>query len=361
MLLSDSQKWLVLAATVLFGWLFYLLSPILTPFFVAALFAYLGDPSADLLERWGVSRLMAVVIVFSMMIITFVVLVLVLFPVIQGQVGLLLDALPGYLEWGAAIVLPWVEDNFGYTVEQFDQAAMSGWVTEHWSQAGGVAAGIVSILSRSGGVVAVWAANLVLIPVVTFYLLRDWDDLVAYIDHLLPRSVQPEIAHIAAEADSMLGAFLRGQILVMLCLGTIYAVGLWLIGVKFALLIGILAGAVSFVPYLGFVVGLFVAGIAVLLQTHDAMQLLPVLAVFAVGQAVEGMLLTPTLVGDRIGLHPVVVIFAVLAGGQLFGFVGILLALPVAAVLAVVVRDLHRRYMESQVYQKEASSKIQTP
>ena len=361
MLLSDSQKWLVLAAIILFGWLFYLLSPILMPFFVGALLAYLGDPSADLLERWGASRVMAVVMVFLMMTVTFVVLVLVLLPVVQGQVGLLMDALPGYLAWGNATMAPWFEENFGYSAEQFDLSALSGWLTENWSQAGGVAAGIAATLSRSGGFLLTWVANLLLIPVVTFYLLRDWDHLVAYIDHLLPRSIRLEVAHVTAEADSMLGAFLRGQIMVMLCLGTIYSVGLWLVGVKFALLIGMLAGLVSFVPYLGFVVGLLVAGIAVLLQTHDVMQLLPVLGVFAVGQAAEGMLLTPLLVGDRIGLHPVVVIFSVLAGGQLFGFVGILLALPVAAVIAVVVRDLHRRYMDSQIYQQEAPGKIQTP
>ncbi|HHJ18608.1 MAG TPA: AI-2E family transporter, partial [Gammaproteobacteria bacterium] len=167
MLLSDSQKWLVLAAIILFGWLFYLLSPILMPFFVGALLAYLGDPSADLLERWGASRVMAVVMVFLMMTVTFVVLVLVLLPVVQGQVGLLMDALPGYLEWGNATMAPWFEENFGYSAEQFDLSALSGWLTENWSQAGGVAAGIAATLSRSGGFLLTWVANLLLIPVVT--------------------------------------------------------------------------------------------------------------------------------------------------------------------------------------------------
>jgi len=148
----------------------------------------------------------------------------------------------------------------------------------------------------------------------------------------------------------MLGAFLRGQMWVMVMLGVVYSVGLWFVGLKFALLVGMLAGLVSFVPYLGFIVGILVAGIAVLFQTHDAIQLIPVMAVFGMGQALEGMLLTPMLVGDRIGIHPVAIIFAVLAGGQLFGFVGVLLALPVAAVLAVIVRHLHRRYLDSSVY-----------
>lgn len=154
----------------------------------------------------------------------------------------------------------------------------------------------------------------------------------------------------------MLGAFLRGQLLVMISLGTIYSVGLWLIGLEFAILVGMLAGLVSFVPYLGFIVGILVAGVAVIFQTHELMQLIPVVAVFAVGQALEGMLLTPVLVGDRIGIHPVVIIFAILAGGQLFGFVGVLLALPVAAVLAVIVRHLHRRYLDSGIYMASASS-----
>ncbi len=167
---------------------------------------------------------------------------------------------------------------------------------------------------------------------------------------LLPRDIQPVVSQLARDSDEMLGAFLRGQFLVMLALGVIYSIGLWLIGLKFALLIGLIAGLVSFVPYLGLIVGIGIAGLAILFQTGDAFQLFWVLLVFGSAQMVEGMLLTPLLVGERIGLHPVAVIFAVLAGGQLFGFFGVLLALPVAAVLAVILRHLHDSYKQSRIY-----------
>jgi len=200
-------------------------------------------------------------------------------------------------------------------------------------------------------VVAGWLANIVLIPVITFYLMRDWDHLVSYIHDLLPRSIEGKVSLMAKESDEVLGAFLRGQMLVMLALGVIYSIGLRLVGVEFSLLIGLFAGLLSFIPYMGLIVGVIIASVAVLFQTHDMTNLLWVFLVFGVAQMIEGMLLTPILVGDRIGLHPVAVIFAVLAGGQLFGFFGILLALPVFAVLAVLLRHGHVRYKGSKIYQ----------
>jgi len=220
-----------------------------------------------------------------------------------------------------------------------------------WRKAYRAAAQVLASLGSSGMTLLHWVTNLMLIPVLTFYLLRDWDDLVARIHEMLPRPIEATVARLARESDQVLGAFLRGQLSVMLALGVIYSVGLSLIGLDFALLIGMLAGLLSFVPYMGFVVGLLSAGFAVLMQTHEVLQLVPVLIVFGVGQLIEGMVLTPWLVGDRIGLHPVAVIFAVLAGGQLFGFIGVLLALPVAAVLAVVVRHAHERYRTSNLYE----------
>ncbi len=350
MTLTDSQKWLFLAGFILCGWLLYLLAPVLTPFLLGALFAYLGDPSVDRLEAWGLSRTASVITVFVTMTLLAALGVLLLAPVLQQQAVLFLEAFPGYIEWASKTLTPWLAETTGLSVEQLDFSSLARLLREHWSQAGGMAVNLLSIAGHSGARLLGWVANLVLIPVVTFYLLRDWDDLVAGIDHLLPRKLEPGIAHVAREADSILGAFLRGQLLVMLCLGAIYSVGLWLAGVQFALLIGMLAGLVSFVPYLGFVVGVVVAGMAALFQSHDIVSLAPVLLVFGVGQMIEGMVLTPLLVGDRIGLHPVMVIFSVVAGAQLFGFVGMLVALPVAAVLAVIVRDLHRRYLESRIY-----------
>ena len=196
--------------------------------------------------------------------------------------------------------------------------------------------------------------NLILIPVVTFYLLRDWDLLVKGVHDLLPRNMQAEISRTAIEVDDVLGAFFRGQLMVMLALGVIYSVGLSLVGVELAVLIGMGAGLLSVVPYLGSIVGVLVAAGAAIFQFQDWFHLLMVLLVFGVGQSAESMYLTPKLVGDRIGLHPVTVIFAVLAGGQLFGFLGVLLAMPVAAVLNVLVRHMHNKYRKSEMYSTSA-------
>jgi predicted PurR-regulated permease PerM len=192
--------------------------------------------------------------------------------------------------------------------------------------------------------------NLVLIPVITFYLLRDWDELVIKVHDLFPRRMASIVGKLAAEADTVLGAFLRGQFYVMLALGLIYSIGLLLIGLDLALPIGMIAGLISFVPYMGAVVGIGMACIAAMLQFQDVMYLVSVLIVFAIGHSLESMLLTPWLVGNKIGLHPVAVIFAVLAGGQLFGFLGVLLALPVASVIMVLLRHIHERYTFSGFY-----------
>lgn len=344
--------WFGLAALALAGFLIYLLSPILTPFLVAALLAYLGDPLADRLEAWRLPRTLAVIVVFVVMGLILLGSVLLLLPLLEGQVAALIQALPGYLAWLNAHVLPWLQSRLGIDPRYLDLNSMVHLLSQHWQQAGGFAAHLADTLSRSGLVLFGWLANLVLIPIVTFYLLRDWDRLVAYIGELLPTRVQPSAAALAREADEVLGAFLRGQLSVMLALGVVYAVGLWLIGLKLGILIGVIAGVVSFVPYLGFTLGIVAALAAMFFQTHELLALWPVLVVFGVGQVLESAVFTPLLVGDRIGLHPVAVIFAVLAGGQLFGFIGVLLALPVAAVLAVFLRHLHQRYRGSAFYRE---------
>jgi len=193
----------------------------------------------------------------------------------------------------------------------------------------------------------------VLIPVVAFYLLRDWDRLVAWIDRMLPRSIEPTVAYLAREADSVLGAFVRGQLAVMLALGIFYGAALTIMGLSVGPLIGMVAGLLSFVPYLGFIVGFGSALIAALVQYGDWGHVLIVVAIFTVGQLLEGYVLVPRLVGEKIGLHPVAVIFAVLAGGYLFGFLGVLLALPAASVILVVLRYLSERYRQSDLYTEE--------
>lgn len=349
-LISESNKWLLIVSLAIGAVLLYLLAPVLTPFLTAALLAYLGDPLVDKLEARKVPRSGAVVLVFLVIFIVVITIPLVLLPLIEQQIAALIKNLPNYIDWFQTKVVPVLSQTFNIDTVAWNAAAIKNAIAEHWHQVGGIATRIVQTISQSSLTIVAWLANLVLIPVVTFYLLRDWDILVARVHELLPRKHEPVIVRLARQSDEVLGSFVRGQMLVMLALGTVYSVGLWIVGLDLALLIGMIAGLVSFVPYLGFIVGIVLAGIATLMQFHDLMQLIPVLIVFGVGQALEGMLLTPLLVGDKIGLHPVAVIFAVMAGGQLFGFVGILLALPVAAVIMVLLRYVHERYTTSSLY-----------
>lgn len=333
------------------GALLYLLAPVLTPFLVSAILAYLGDPLVDRLERWRFSRTAAVTSVFVTLTLALLLTSLVLIPLLQQQVERLLATAPTLFDWLKHQLQPWLARTLDIDLGSLiDMDLLRARFKESLDTVGGLVATVVATVTRSGAALLGWFANLMLVPVVTFYLLRDWDVLVARVHALLPRAVEPAVARLAAEADTVLGAFLRGQFTVMLALSTIYAVGLAAIGLDLALLIGLLAGMVSFVPYLGFIVGIVVAGVAALVQFHDALHVLLAAAVFGVGQALEGSVLTPRLVGDRIGLHPVAVIFAVLAGGHLFGFFGVLLALPVAAVVMVLLRHTHDFYLGSELY-----------
>lgn len=327
-------------------WLIAALGPILTPFLISALLAYLGDPLADRLER-RMPRTLAVTLVFLGMVLLLVLLILIIVPQLVQQVEQMATRWPQALEWVQVNLLPRVAELTGL---ELNIDTFKGMLAGHWAQAGAVTADVARWLFGSGMGAVVWLMNLVVIPVVTFYLLRDWDAMLAWIRDFLPRRAAPTVLQLAHESDEVLGAFLRGQLTVMLALGSIYAVGLWIAGLDQALLFGMLAGLLSFVPYLGVILGGFGAGLAMLIQTQDLFSLLPVLAVFVVGQMLEGYVLTPKLVGGRVGLHPVTVIFAIMAGGQLFGFTGVLLALPVASVLAVLIRHAHRRYKASSLY-----------
>ncbi|HKL77823.1 MAG TPA: AI-2E family transporter [Gammaproteobacteria bacterium] len=354
--MTDAQKWLALALVAGGGWLLYLLAPILTPFMIAALLAYLGDPVVDRIEARDVPRSLAVTIVFVGIVILLLLLVLLLIPALDSQVRALVRALPSYIDWVAGTLVPMVAQWLGVEADRSALEGLKESVREHWRQAGGIAAGAVGYVSRSGMALVGWAANMVLIPVVTFYLLRDWDRLVEGVRELLPRAKEPTIVELTRESDEVLSGFLRGQFMVMISLGAVYSLGLWLVGLDLAFLVGLIAGLVSFVPYLGFILGVVLAGVAMFMQTGAVLDLLPVVGVFAAGQVLESMLFTPLLVGDRIGLHPVAVIFAVLAGGKLFGFLGVLLGLPAAAVIAVFIRHAHQRYLESELYRERTET-----
>ncbi len=340
-------QWLILIGIV--GFVIWLLAPVLMPFVAAALFAYLGDPLVDRLER-RMNRSLAVTLVFLVMIVVVVAIVLVLVPFIERQIGNFLAQLPTWIEWFQTRAAPWLEAHFGISTGVLDTQKLIGMLQTHWKEAGGVATTVLARVSKSGLTVVGWTLNIVMIPVVAFYLLRDWDIMVERIHALVPRSIEPVVARLARESDETLGAFLRGQLSVMIALGILYGAGLWLVGISVGPLIGMIAGLISFVPYLGAITGVVMALIAAVVQYQDWTHVLLVLVVFGIGQALEGYVLVPRLVGEKIGLHPVAVIFAVLAGGELFGFLGVLLALPVASVVMVLLRYAHERYTASQLY-----------
>jgi predicted PurR-regulated permease PerM len=203
--------------------------------------------------------------------------------------------------------------------------------------------------------------HVIIVPVAFFYLLRDWHSMIENIHDLLPRSVEPTVVRLARESDETLSGFVRGQVSVMLMLGAMYAIALWAIGLDIGPLIGIIAGLISFIPYLGGISGILMGLIAAVVQYHDWTHVILVLVVFGVGHLLEGYVLVPRLVGEKIGLHPLAVIFAILAGGELFGFLGVLLALPIASVCMVVLRYLHRRYRASDLYRHGREQTIVLP
>ncbi len=350
-----SRRWQLFAIAAVIVYLIWLLAPVLMPFAVAAMLAYLGDPLVDRLERVGLNRAWAATIVFVVLLVAVIGVLLLLVPLVVRQVENLIDNLPRYGAWAQNVAWPWLQGQLHLDPHTFDSDRLLEAIKSHLGSIGDVAGTVLGKVSRSGVGIAMWLTNLVLIPVVAFYLLRDWDRLVGTIDRMLPRSLQPTIAHLAHESDRILGAFVRGQMLVMLALGVFYGAGLGLAGLAVGPLIGMVAGLLSFVPYLGFIIGFVAAMIAALVQYGDWTHLLLVGGVFLVGQLLEGYVLVPKLVGDKIGLHPVAVIFAVLAGGYLFGFLGVLLALPAASVIMVLLRYLLERYRHSELYNEAGS------
>lgn len=332
-------------------WLIWLLAPILSPFVFALMLAWLGDPLVDRLERAGRSRNTAVTLVFTMMALIVLAGLLVLVPLIERQIATLIESLPHYRDWFMLTAVPWVEQRLRVEISEWlDFGHLWQLLRDNWDSAGGVATTLLGYLSRSGFAVIGLVANVALLPIITFFFLRDWDNLVERVASLIPRDHLPTVNRLARESSDVLGAFLRGQFLVMLVLGVMYGLGLWAVGLDLGILIGLIAGLLTFVPYLGPASGIILGVIAALVQYGDWQHVAGVLVVFGIGQVIESYVLTPKLVGDRIGLHPVAVIFAVLAGGQLFGFLGMLLALPVAAVVNVLLRYARERYRHSRLY-----------
>jgi predicted PurR-regulated permease PerM len=332
----------------------YLLSPILSPFLLAAILAYIANPlvcklSAFDLKGWRLSRSLATVIVMLLILFVLLLIVLIVVPMLQKQFLYLVQKSPIYMANLKQKLEPWMMQYFGMALD-FDISQVQKVVTDHWQTAGNIAKQLTLALSSQGIALVGLVANLLLLPIVLFYLLLDWHVLLAKVQILVPKPYLNKTNAIAKEIDDILGEFLRGQLTVMLAMGVFYALGLWLAGLEFAVPIGLLSGLLGFVPYVGIGLGFILALLSGLLQFGDIAQLIPIFAVFGIGQLLESMLLTPWLVGDRIGLHPLVVIFALMAGGQLFGFIGILLALPASAAMAVGFNHATQRYLTSQFY-----------
>ncbi|MFQ5466634.1 MAG: AI-2E family transporter [Kiloniellaceae bacterium] len=327
----------------------YLLRGILLPFVAGMAVAYLLDPVCDRLERWGLSRTLATAVLTAVFLLISVAAVLVIVPAVAGQVVALVERAPAFVQsLRAALAALLVSAEARVEPVVFDQlqTALAGSAERLASWMVGLAGGLLS-----GGVALVNLVSLlVIMPVVAFYLLRDWDRIIAWVDGCLPRGSAETIRGLAREVDRRLAGFLRGQGTVCLILGIFYAIGLSLAGLEFGLVVGMIAGILSFIPYVGAIVGLVLSVGLALLQFDEWSRVAIVAAIFIAGQAVEGNLLTPKLVGGRVGLHPVWVLFALLAGGALFGFVGVMLAVPAAAVVGVGVRFGLEQYRASPLY-----------
>ena len=328
------------------------LGPVLTPFLIGAILAYLGTPLVNALERRGVHRGLGTTLTVLLFAVALLGLLLVLVPLVQAEVSLVMKRMPELLTQANERLLPWINQVLGVTVT-LDLATLRQVLADNLESVRAVGLRVLGGVKTGGMLLLSILINLALIPVVMFYLLRDWNRIVAGIDDLLPRRWETKVGQIAREIDGVLAEFLRGQLLVMLVLAVFYALALWAVGLDHAFAIGILTGLLVFIPYVGFGLGLVLGMVAALLQWSGLPFFLSVLAVYGAGQLLENYVLIPYLVGDRIGLHPVAVIFALLAFGQLFGFAGVLLALPLSAALLVALRHLRAAYAESPLYRDD--------
>jgi predicted PurR-regulated permease PerM len=322
---------------------------ILLPFLVGMAAAYLLDPAADRLQRWGVGRTTATLIITIGFFVVLVVVLLLILPTLVTQAAQLAAELPGYLESLRERAVPWLAGLLAQADLEVDLSA-EGLLRRYSAQGMEVAVATLTQLLQSGVALLNLVALIFVTPVVTFYLLRDWDRMVARVWESVPPDLQPTVLRLARDTDEVLAGFIRGQGLVCLFLALFYGIGLWLVGLRFGLIIGLLTGFFSFIPYIGMTLGLVVGLAVAVFQFQDILMIGLVAGIFALGQFIEGNLISPRLVGSRIRLHPVWVIFAVLAGTVWAGVLGTLLAVPVAAVIGVLLRFGLERYRASTLY-----------
>jgi len=344
------QATLWIAAGLAILALLYALSPILTPFLLAGILAYICNPVTDRVTRWGVPRVLAVVLVMLALAALAAGLILIILPLLYEEAAVLAARTPEAMALANEKLAPWLRQHFGLRL-RFDPASLQKLAAGNWDTVQAILERIYSSLKIGGVALVGLAINMMLAPVVMFYLLLDWHGLIGRVANMVPRPWHAKLVSVANDIDAVLSQYLRGQILVMAILAVYYSLALWLIDIPSALSIGVVTGLLIFIPYLGFATGLILASLVATLQFAGWGPIVAVLIVYGIGQVLEGFLLTPFLVGERIGLHPLAVIFALMAFGQIFGFFGVLAALPASAALLVGLREVRALYLASRFYQ----------
>ncbi len=350
----------IIAVLVAIGYLLGALAPVLTPFMFGAVLSYVGTPVVAALEARRVPRAAGAVLVILAIAAFAAGMVLVVAPLVSSEIARIGEKLPELLTRAQEQWLPWINQTLG-TAFSFDLSQLKTLAKDNAGAVSGLSAKLAGSLQFGGQVVIGLVINVTLVPVVMFYFLRDWPQMIAGIDRMLPRPARPMVRDIAREIDAVLSEFLRGQGMVMLALAAYYSIALKIAGLEFALPVGLVTGLLVFIPYVGFGLGMTLGMLAALTQFSTPGPIVAVAAVFMVGQVLEGFVLVPYLVGDRIGLHPLAVIFALMAFGQLFGFVGVLLALPASAALLVALRVMQRRLAEADAQEAGAAAPPANP
>ncbi len=352
---SDSKNYFYIIGIIAFCIILYATRQILAPFVIAFIIAYALDPLVDKLEEWKLPRTMAIVFFLLSILIILTLTGMIVFPVIKLQVEKLVGDMPDY----TVTIQQWFSPIFENVIKE-DPARIKESISNLMEKLGNIPPKLLAstsslLWSGFSGMLnfIITLINLIIIPIACFYLLKDIDPIKEKIKALIPTRYKETVFDLMQETNEVLGGFIRGQLTVAVILAVFYSIGLFIIGTPMSIVIGIVAGLANIVPYLGLLIGLIPAILLTVLQFHDAAHLLGVLLVFGIDQAMEGMVITPRIVGDKIGLHPVVIMLAILAGGRFFGFTGILLAVPVAAVLNVFLKRGIERYKESNLFLQE--------
>lgn len=344
---SNFGIWLVLF--ILFCATVYILRSVLLPFVLGIILGYLFDPLATKFEKLKISRTWATILVFLIVILVAVPVVVLLLGVIEDQLSIFISAAPKYISSFIQKIEPILQSLKEY-IPALETENLKSMLSQNMSHTFTFGAGLLQGLFKNSMAIVNVLSLLLITPVVAFYMLRDWDVFTKKVDNLLPRRSKKEIRSIFNQIDKALSGFLRGQVSVCVILGIYYALGLKIVGLELGALIGFIAGLISFIPYVGSITGFVLSMLLSFSQFNDWEHIVAVVGVFLVGQFLEGNFLTPKLVGDKVGLHPVWVMFALLAGGVLLGFLGLMIAVPVAAVVGILIRFVLQKYKKSRLY-----------